>query len=54
MTIRALVLEYGFRVGFEAQPLQAVEDHLDGGFGGALAIGVFDPQQERAAGVACV
>ncbi len=36
-------------VSLEAQPVQAVEDGLDGGLGGALAVGVLDTQQELAA-----
>ena len=36
-------------VGIETQPLHAVEDHLHGFGRGALAIGVLDAQDERAA-----
>ena len=41
-------------VPIELEPFQAVEDGCDRGFGGALAIGVLDPQQHLAAAAACI
>ena len=41
-------------VPIELEPFEAVEDGRDRGLGGALAIGILDPQQHLAAGVAGV
>ncbi len=43
-----------FTVPGEAQPCQAVEDGGDRRVGGALAVGVLDPEQHLAAGVAAI
>ena len=42
-------LEHQLLVPIESQPGEAVEDHLGMLVGGALLVGVFDAQQERAA-----
>ncbi len=47
-------LEHRGAVVLEPQPLQAVENHLHRRLGGALPVGVLDPEQEHAAAVACI
>ncbi len=54
MPVRSGELEHRRVVVFQAQPLQAVEDHLHRRLGGAGAIGVLDAQQEAPAAVASV
>ena len=54
VTVGTRELVGGLAVPVELQPLEAVEDGLDGGLGGPLAVGVLDAQDERAAGVAGV
>ena len=51
MAVRARRLEHRLAVERQAQPVQAVKDHLHGGFGRARTIGVFDTQKEATAGV---
>ncbi len=51
MALHAGILEGHFAVGLQPHPVETVEDGLHGGVGGARPIGVFDPQQELAAGV---
>ena len=51
MSVGAGELEDRRLVRDHAQPFEAVEDHLDRGFGGPFAVGVLHPQQEVAAGV---
>ena len=51
---RAGKLEHRLAVPFQAEPGQAVENHLHGGLGGAFTVGVFDAQQERAARMLCI
>jgi hypothetical protein len=45
----ALGLEHGRLVAAEAEPVEAVEDGVDGGLGGPLLVRVLDPEQELAA-----
>ena len=45
-------LEDDLAVPIEAEPFEAVDDGVDGGLGGALPIGVLDPQPEAALVVA--
>ncbi len=47
-------LQDGRLVSAEAQPVQAVQNGVDGGLGGAFLVGVLDPQQELAACRACI
>ncbi len=49
-----LALEERALVPRDPEPAQAVEDDLGMGFGAALAVGVFDPEHQRAARVAGV
>ena len=49
MTLRPVGLEQGRRVVVETEPIQPVDDLVDGILRGSLAIGVFDPQQRLAA-----
>ena len=52
MARRARELEDDLAVPVEAEPGQPVENGGDGRIGRALAVGVLDPQQHLAAGVA--
>ena len=45
------LMDDGF-VGVQTEPIESLDDHLGGGIGAALAVGVFHPQQELAAVVA--
>jgi hypothetical protein len=54
MEVGAGELGHRIGVGAQAQPAQAVEDHLHRRLAVAGAIGVFDPDQEFAARVASI
>ena len=51
VAVGARGLEYRLAVERQAQPGEAVEDHLHGRLGRALAIGVLDAQKEAPAGM---
>src|SRR5262249_584712 len=48
------ILVDGLAIPVDAEPGEAVENGVDRGLGGALAIGVLDPQQHTAAAAAGV
>ena len=54
VAVGLLVLEDDFLVRFHAQPVQALEDRGDGGFGRTLAIGVLDANKELPSRVTCI
>src|SRR4029077_13016764 len=52
--LRLRKLVDGVAVPFDAKPVKPIEDGIDGGLGGALAIGILDAQQHFSATAARV